>query len=62
MENNSRLDAVRAAFQQLSEVDKKIMLSQVIKVSGIENPGPEIHILIKRGEIIDLTSEEFRLV
>jgi len=62
MENNTRLNVVRCAFQTLSGADKRISLSQVISVSGISDPGPEIHILIKRGEIINLTSEEFILV
>lgn len=57
-----KIEIVKKAFNELTETDKKITLQQVKDASGLDDPHEEIDFLIRKGIIIKVKQDEFRLV
>ena len=57
-----RIDTVKKAFNELAADNKKITLQQLKETSGIDDPENEIEVLRKKGVIMQIKKDEFKMV
>lgn len=57
-----KLDIIKETFHELSKTNKKITLQQVKDASGIDDIETELDWLIRKGIIMKVMDDDYRLV